>query len=45
MAILYKECLDLYNNGMRTWDAHKKEFFQLRLLVFDVVCDFPGPLL
>ena len=44
MAILYEECLELYNTGVRTWDAYKKEFFQLRMLVFDVVCDFPGPL-
>ena len=44
MAILYRECLELYNTGVRTWDAYKKEFFQLRMLVFDVVCDFPGPL-
>ena len=44
MAILYEECLDLYHKGVRTWDAYKQEFFQLRMLVFDVICDFPGPL-
>jgi hypothetical protein len=45
MAILYDECLELYHKGVRTWDAHKQEFFQLRMLVFDVICDFPGPLI
>ena len=45
MAILYEECMELYHKGVRTWDAYKQEFFPLRMLVFDVMCDFPGPLI
>jgi len=42
MAILYEECLELYHKGVRTWDAYKQEFFPLRMLVFDVMCDCPS---
>jgi hypothetical protein len=31
-----------YNNGMHVWDEHKREYFQLKAILFVTVSDSPA---
>ena len=39
---LVYDLLDMFKNGVRTYDASKGEFFQLRAAVLWTISDFPG---
>jgi hypothetical protein len=31
-----------YNNGVEVWDEHKREYFQLKVILFVIVSDSPA---
>ena len=39
---LVYDLLDIFENGVRTYDASKGEYFQLRAAVLWTITDFPG---
>jgi hypothetical protein len=39
---LINDLLDMFNKGVRTYDASEREFFQLRAAVLWTITDFPG---
>ena len=39
---LVYDLLDMFENGVRTYDASKGEYFQLRAIVLWTITDFPG---
>ena len=39
---LVYDLLDIFENGVRTYDASKGEYFQLRAIVLWTITDFPG---
>jgi hypothetical protein len=39
---LVYDLLDMFENGVRTYDSLKGEFFQLRAVVLWTITDFPG---
>ena len=41
---LVEELLQLWNrNGVRTWDEHRQEEFNLKALLFVTINDWPAP--
>ena len=39
---LIDELKDLWENGVRTYDAYKKEYFQMHVVVLWTINDFPA---
>jgi hypothetical protein len=39
---LVYDLLDMFENGVRTYDSSKREFFQLRAAILWTITDFPG---
>jgi hypothetical protein len=42
MQPLIKELLDLWNDGVSTFDASSKQYFQLKASIISTISDFPG---